>query len=403
MDFASARARLINQLAAEISDRRVLAAMSRIPRELFVPERFTHLAYENTALSIGLNQTISQPYIVALMTASLELTHDKRVLEIGTGSGYQAAVLAELAGQVVSTERIPELQQKAAQTLAQLGYKNIVMHPAADVLGWPADAPYDAIITTAGAPQIPETLLSQLAPEGRLVIPVGSRYEQELLLVIRHANGNEIHKLCDCRFVSLIGEEAWADNNSSPATAQDSALLALIKTRRSIRKFKNSPISEDLLRQVLEAGQWAPSWKNFQCWRFIIVRDTAAKAALAETLSPNNSGRNAITTAPVLIVACAELKKSGYKDGEPQTLRGDWAMFDTALAVENMVLEAHSLGLGTVHIGLFDQNKVETLLGVPDNFGIFEIVPLGYADGEVKPAPRKPLSEIVFNEKFGKQ
>jgi protein-L-isoaspartate(D-aspartate) O-methyltransferase len=209
MDYDIARARLINQLAGEIQDKRVLSAMSRVPRELFVPAALAGSAYENVPLPIGANQTISQPYLVALMTASLELNPQKKVLEIGTGSGYQTAVLAELAGKVVTTERIPELLQKAKTVLERLGYKNIEIHPAAENLGWQDGAPYDAIITTAGAPNIPEILLQQLAVEGRLVIPVGSRYEQELHLILKHPGGIEDIDLGGCRFVSLIGKDAW--------------------------------------------------------------------------------------------------------------------------------------------------------------------------------------------------
>jgi protein-L-isoaspartate(D-aspartate) O-methyltransferase len=186
MDYDIARARLINQLAGEIQDKRVLSAMSRVPRELFVPAALAGSAYENVPLPIGANQTISQPYIVALMTASLELNPQKKVLEIGTGSGYQTAVLAELAGQVVTTERIPELLQKAKTVLERLGYKNIEIHPAAETLGW-----------------------QDGAVEGRLVIPVGSRYEQVLHLIIKHPGGIEDIDLGGCRFVSLIGKDAW--------------------------------------------------------------------------------------------------------------------------------------------------------------------------------------------------
>ncbi|MGP8080379.1 MAG: nitroreductase family protein [Dehalococcoidales bacterium] len=178
-------------------------------------------------------------------------------------------------------------------------------------------------------------------------------------------------------------------------------IIEAINTRRSIRKYLPAPVDNRTLERVLEAGRWAPSWKNSQCWRFIIVRDAAVKAELADTLSPNNGGRYAITSAPVLIVACAELKKSGFRDGEPSTIRCDWAMFDVALAMENMALAGCGLGLGTVHIGLFDHKKVETLMGVPDGFCVIEMMTLGHPDGEVKVPPRKELNEIVFKGKFG--
>ncbi len=211
MDFELARARLINQLAAEIRDKRVLTAMSRVPRELFIPPNLADMAYDDIPLPIGLNQTISQPYIVALMTEKLELTPDKKVLELGTGSGYQTAILAELARQVVTTERLPELMEKARAILEHLGYKNIEMHPAEETLGWKSGAPYDAIISTAGAPKVPSGLVAQLAIGGRMVIPVGSRYDQELHIIIRHNNGTEDVNLGGCRFVSLIGKEAWEE------------------------------------------------------------------------------------------------------------------------------------------------------------------------------------------------
>jgi protein-L-isoaspartate(D-aspartate) O-methyltransferase len=211
MDFDVARARLINQLDAEIEDKRVLSAMSRVPRHLFIPAELAYSAYENIPLPIGLNQTISQPYIVALMTEKLELTADKKILELGTGSGYQTAILAELAHRVVTTERLPELLEKAKVILKQLGYQNIAMHLAEESLGWKADAPYDAIISTAGAPKVPDSLIAQLAIEGRMVIPVGSRYDQELHVIIKHKKDVEVIDLGGCRFVSLIGKDAWEE------------------------------------------------------------------------------------------------------------------------------------------------------------------------------------------------
>jgi protein-L-isoaspartate(D-aspartate) O-methyltransferase len=209
MDFEVARAGLINHLATEIKDKRVLSAMSRVPRELFVPTHLAHMAYDDGPLPIGLNQTISQPYIVALMTEKLELTGNEKVLELGTGSGYQTAILAELAHHVVTTERFSELLDRARAILQYLGYKNIEMHLAEETLGWKSAAPYDAIISTAGAPRVPDSLIAQLAIEGRMVIPVGSRFEQDLHIIIKHKQGNEVINLGGCRFVSLIGKDAW--------------------------------------------------------------------------------------------------------------------------------------------------------------------------------------------------
>ena len=211
MDFETARARLIDSFSTEIKDKRVLAAMARIPRERFVPPDSAQFAYEDRPLPIGLEQTISQPYIIALMSEQLELEGKEKVLEIGTGSGYQAAILAELAQLVITTERLPALAEKAKKVLDDLGYKNIIVHLAEETLGWKAEAPYDAIMVTAAAPRVPEELVAQLAIGGRLVIPVGSRYTQELCRITRHRTRNTVQKLGGCRFVSLIGKGAWEE------------------------------------------------------------------------------------------------------------------------------------------------------------------------------------------------
>ncbi len=211
MELAAQRARLINHLRREIEDERVLRAMEQIPREQFVPEASRHLAYEDIPLPIGEGQTISQPFIIALMTQSLKLTGRERVLEVGTGSGYQAAILARVARRVVSVERIPSLAESARRLLERLGYTNVEVHVAGKTLGWPDDAPYDAIIVTAGAPSVPQALLDQLDQDGRLVIPVGSRWDQELLQVTKHEDGMARRYLVPCRFVPLVGKEAWSE------------------------------------------------------------------------------------------------------------------------------------------------------------------------------------------------
>jgi protein-L-isoaspartate(D-aspartate) O-methyltransferase len=211
IDFEAARAELIEHLSAEIKDERVLAAMRSIPRELFVPPGSRCLAYEDSPLPIGYDQTISQPFIIALMTEALELTGKEKVLEVGTGSGYQAAILAKLARFVVTTERVPALAEAAKQVLDSLGFTNIEVHLAEETLGWQREAPYDAIMVTAGAPRVPTDLLAQLAIRGRLVIPVGSRYIQELYKITKGKKKNTIQNLGGCRFVSLIGKGAWEE------------------------------------------------------------------------------------------------------------------------------------------------------------------------------------------------
>ena len=211
MDFEAARARLVEHLSTEIRDERVLAAMAHVPRECFVPPAEQHLAYEDRPLPISFGQTISQPFIIALMTEELELTGNEKVLEVGTGSGYQAAILAELARLVITTERLPALAESARSVLDSLGYTNVVVHLAEETLGWQREAPYDAIIVTAGAPRVSADLLAQLAIGGRLVIPVGSRYVQELYKITKRRKKNLVENLGGCRFVSLIGKDAWEE------------------------------------------------------------------------------------------------------------------------------------------------------------------------------------------------
>jgi nitroreductase len=182
-------------------------------------------------------------------------------------------------------------------------------------------------------------------------------------------------------------------------------VMEAIKTRRSIRKYKTNSIDDKTLGAVMEAARWAPSWANTQCWRFIVVRDGDIKNKLADTLrsrkSPTNPATDAIKNAPIVVVACAELNKSGCRDGVPSTDKGDWFMFDVALAMQNMVLAAHSLGLATVHIGLFDAKEAANILQVPLGYCVVEMTPLGFPDQVRDPRPRKELSEIVFYDKFG--
>ncbi|MFC2001338.1 nitroreductase family protein [Chloroflexota bacterium] len=178
-------------------------------------------------------------------------------------------------------------------------------------------------------------------------------------------------------------------------------VLEAIKTRRSIRKYKPDPVDDKTLETVLEAARWAPSWANTQCWRFVAVRDSNIKAELADTFEVPNAALEAIRNAPLVIVACAELGKSGFYEGTPFTDKGDWFMFDVALAMQNLVLAAHSLGLATVHVGRFDARKAASVLGVPEGFCVVEMTPLGYPDQVRDPRSRKELAEIVFYDKYG--
>lgn len=203
---------LLAELAQDVSDRRVLDAVAKVPRERFVPEELRVHAYENRPLPIGYGQTISQPLIVALMTQALGLVGNEKVLEVGTGSGYQAALLSHLARKVFTVERVAQLAQRAQQTLAELGFTNVRVRVADEVLGWPEEAPYDAIIVTAGAPRVPQELLEQLSTGGRMVIPVGSRDLQELVRVERGPEGPVLANLGPCRFVPLMGAGAWSED-----------------------------------------------------------------------------------------------------------------------------------------------------------------------------------------------
>ncbi len=198
------------QLAARgIASPTVLEAMASIPRHRFVPADCEHLAYEDRPLPIGLGQTISQPYMVAYMTELLALNPSDRVLEIGTGSGYQTALLARLCAEVITMERHPELQAQAKARLAHLGFENIKYVKGDGTLGWSEGAPYHAILVTAGSPRIPGALLEQLAEGGRLVCPVGERHRQRLEKVTRQGNTLIPEEHTECVFVPLMGQDGW--------------------------------------------------------------------------------------------------------------------------------------------------------------------------------------------------
>ena len=188
-----------------ITDERVLEAMGRVPRELFVPESRAELAYEDGALPIGFGQTISQPYIVGAICSLLELSGDERVLDVGTGSGYQAAVLAELAAEVTTIELVPELYERARAALARAGYQRVDVRLGDGSLGVPERAPFDAIAVAAAAPTVPRALYEQLVDGGRLVVPRGSRWGQELIQVLKTQDGPVERASVPCRFVPLVG------------------------------------------------------------------------------------------------------------------------------------------------------------------------------------------------------
>jgi protein-L-isoaspartate(D-aspartate) O-methyltransferase len=211
--FRYAREQMVrNQLRArKITSPTVLDIMAAVPRERFVPSDLRSLAYDDRALAIGCNQTISQPYMVALMTEKLRLAPGHKVLEIGTGSGYQTAILARLSNRVYTVERVAELSQRAEQVLADLGISNVRFQVGDGTLGWQEEAPFDRMVVTAGSPQVPDSLTDQLAEGGIMIIPVGPEESQTLMRVRKSARGLTHEALIACRFVKLLGQHGWQE------------------------------------------------------------------------------------------------------------------------------------------------------------------------------------------------
>lgn len=216
------RERMLALLRREIRDQRVIDAMAAVPRECFVPAAEAGSAYDDRALPIAGGQTISQPLMVALMLEALQLQHSDVALEVGTGSGYAAAVMSLMTRRVVTVERVAELTDSARATLASLGYENVEVRQAGDALGWPSGAPYDAILVSAGAPHVPRVLLDQLADGGRLVVPTGDRRAQDLVRAVRTSHGVTLERLGACAFVPLIGADAWEDDQVNGASGRPS-------------------------------------------------------------------------------------------------------------------------------------------------------------------------------------
>ncbi len=217
MDTEKAKKKLFRTLRHEIGDERVLQAMEQVPRELFVPPECRHMAYDDIPLPIGEGQTISQPYVVAMMTSTLNPQSTDKVMELGTGSGYQAAILSLLTnhGKVLTLERVPKLGYAARALLEELEYNNVEVRVAGNVLGCPEETPFDAIIVTAAVPKLPMVLLNQMRLGGRMVIPIGTLTEQEMVRVLRTSEGPSLTMLGPCRFVPLIGEDAWPEDRDA--------------------------------------------------------------------------------------------------------------------------------------------------------------------------------------------
>ena len=211
LSFEQARAELAKTIYWRVDDDRIVDAFAAVPREEFVPAYSIDATYHDSALPIGEGQTISQPTMIAIMLAAARLQPTDNVLDVGTGSGYQAALLSHLVDNVVGVERVPSLVERSSATLQRLGYANVVVHQAhEDVLGWPDGAPYDAIVVAASSPRVPDSLVEQLASGGRLVIPVGSTRAQELIRVTKTGSDVRTESLGGCVFVPLIGRQAWS-------------------------------------------------------------------------------------------------------------------------------------------------------------------------------------------------
>lgn len=211
MDYAALRKKMVDEqlLPRGIKDQRVIKAFYKVERHRFIPEDSRDSAYEDFPVPIGEGQTISQPYIVALMTEYLGLKGDEKVLEIGTGSGYQTAILAELAKEVYSVERFETLAKNSERLLKELGYANFKIKVGDGSLGWPEEAPFDRVIITAASPCLPQPLVEQLKDNGRMVLPLGESFSQALTMVEKQKNGFKSTQICGCVFVPLVGEYGW--------------------------------------------------------------------------------------------------------------------------------------------------------------------------------------------------
>jgi len=216
MNFSALRKKMVEEqlIPRGIKDKKVLEAFQKVPRHNFVPKRYLDSAYGDFPLSIGEGQTISQPYMVALMTECLGLSGGETILEIGAGSGYQAAILAELASRVYTVERVVSLAEGARTCLKNLDYKNIRIEIGDGTRGWPEFAPYEGIVVTAAAPDIPKPLIEQLRIKGKLVIPIGGSFNQMLTVITKHKDRIETKQICGCVFVPLLGKYGWKEKNA---------------------------------------------------------------------------------------------------------------------------------------------------------------------------------------------
>jgi len=407
IDFMEARKRMVEfQIKARgIKDNRVLNAMLKVERHKFVPEELWNEAYNDYPLPIGEGQTISQPYIVAIMTELLNLKGDEKVLEIGTGSGYQAAILAELCKKVYTIEIICSLAERAKKTLQNLGYKNVYVFCGDGYLGLKEYAPFDGIIVTCAPPYIPPPLIEQLKEGGRMVIPIGESY-QELKLLIKK-NGKIIEKsIIPVRFVPMTGEYIKGEIKlPKPSLKGTKSIEELIYNRRSIRNYSKKPLKLKDVSQLLWAAggitidgitgatKSYPSAGALYPIDFYLVAyniENLSKGVykylpeehklkivfsgdLSKSLYEACYYQECIKDSAAVIVYACDYSKVEIRYGKRGSIR--YAHMDIGHSAQNLYLQAEALNIGTVAIGAFDDNKVEKVLNIKN---VLYLLPIGY-------------------------
>ncbi|MBU0509196.1 protein-L-isoaspartate(D-aspartate) O-methyltransferase [bacterium] len=399
------REAMVRDQLGEVNSPRVLAAMQWVPRHAFVPENVKRLAYADRPLPIGYDQTISQPLVVAYMTERLEVHAGHRVLELGTGSGYQAAVLGELAKEVYSVEIVPELAERAASVLQELGYENVYVRAGDGYDGWPERAPFDRIIITFAVPTVPPPLLDQLAPNGRLVMPEGDDALQWVTVLDKDAQGEIArHKTMPVRFVPMLGEHA-AELATGDASAKSGTRIALpapsldgtvslerlLAERRSIREFSQESLTKTELAQLLWAAQGITSSEGFRTAPSagatfpteiyaVIKRVSGLEPGVyhyfpsftlgAHTLEPVFLGdpmpklalaapQSAVEQSAVAIVVTAVVERTARRYG---TRAQRYVTLEAGHVAQNVLLQAEALGLGAVPIGAFHDETLQELV-----------------------------------------
>ncbi len=390
--------------ARGIRNKKVLHAMNKVPRHLFVDEKLAEKAYNDYPLPIGEGQTISQPYIVALMTELLDPDINDRILEIGTGSGYQAAVLAEIVKKVYTIEIIPSLTEKAADALEKTGYSNVELRTGDGFLGWEEEAPFDGIIVTCAPGEVPQPLVDQLKEGGKLVIPVGEMFQQ-LQVFEKKNNKIEVSDSIAVRFVPMTGISQGEVVLPRPKYKGRISVEEAISRRTSIRSYKNKALSLSEVSQMLwaaggrrtdavtEASRTFPSaGGRYPVTIYLFAGNVTEMPAglyryqweehklkmikagdLRNKLAEVCLGQEMLKNAPATIVFSALEKKTTSRYGE----RGRrYVSMDVAHAGENLYLQAVGLDLGTVAVGSFDDKELEALIGVRGEFPLY-VFPFG--------------------------